>query len=361
MVRKTVGYVYMQWTCPRCETKNPGPQKFCNGCGGPQPEDVEFEQLAQEELIKDEAEIARAKAGPDVHCPYCEARNPGNAKFCGECGGDLSGAKTRETGRVVGAHRAGPAEEIQCPSCGTPNPADNQRCANCGSSLVVEKPQMPTSPPLEKARTSRKFGIGGIGIAVAVVCLFAAALYFLFGRTEDLQGIVRDVTWTRTIPIEAIGPVEHEGWYDEIPNDAELGDCRLEHHHTQSVWAPDSTEVCGTPYTVDTGTGIGEVVQDCEYEIYENMCTYTMQEWTTVTSVIASGFDFNPSWPDVSLQSGQRQGDGEETYEVVFDTDKKDYKYTTTDLVEFTQFKIGSKWTLAVNTIGTLVSVEPAK
>ena len=111
MTKKTLGYVHLEWACPNCQRKNPGPQKFCNGCGAPQPEDVEFIQAAEEKLITDEAEIARAKAGPDVHCPYCGARNPGDAEFCGGCGGNLAEAAARESGRVVGSHRDKPAPQ----------------------------------------------------------------------------------------------------------------------------------------------------------------------------------------------------------------------------------------------------------
>ena len=78
MTKKSLGYVELEWTCPNCETRNPGPHKFCNGCGAPQPEDVEFEQPIEEKLITDAEQIARAQAGPDLHCPYCEARNPGD-------------------------------------------------------------------------------------------------------------------------------------------------------------------------------------------------------------------------------------------------------------------------------------------
>jgi hypothetical protein len=225
---------------------------------------------------------------------------------------------------------------------------------------VIEKPQVPTPPPPEKVRAGRKIGAGSIGIVAVVLCIAAALLFVLFGRTEELQGEVRDVTWTRTIPIEAIGSVEHEDWYEDVPNDAELGDCQLEYHHTQAEWAPDSTEVCGTPYTVDTGTGIGEVVQDCEYEVYEDWCTYTAQEWTIVDSMTVTGSDLNLYWPDVSLQSGQRQGEGEETYEVIFETSKRDYTYTPTEVDEFTQFDIGSQWILKVDTFNAVKSVELA-
>ena len=105
MARKTIGYVELEWTCPRCHNRNPGTNQFCNGCGGPMPEDVEFEQPLEEKLLKDTEKIARAKAGPDRHCPYCEARNRGDVKFCGGCGGDLSDAAIRKAGHVLGAHR----------------------------------------------------------------------------------------------------------------------------------------------------------------------------------------------------------------------------------------------------------------
>ena len=69
MARKSVGYVHMEWTCPNCGTRNKGTAKLCVNCATAQPADVEFEQVAQETLIEDEALIAKAKAGPDIHCP----------------------------------------------------------------------------------------------------------------------------------------------------------------------------------------------------------------------------------------------------------------------------------------------------
>ena len=54
MTKKSLGYVELEWICPNCDTKNPGPQKTCLSCGMPQPDDVKFEQRAQETLIEDE-------------------------------------------------------------------------------------------------------------------------------------------------------------------------------------------------------------------------------------------------------------------------------------------------------------------
>src|SRR3970282_1704799 len=105
MAKKRVGYVKLIWTCPRCQTRNPGPSKFCNGGGTPQREKSQFEQPADAELIKEADELARAKAGADIHCPYCGGRNSAGVKFCGACGGALTQGKARPTGRVVGAAR----------------------------------------------------------------------------------------------------------------------------------------------------------------------------------------------------------------------------------------------------------------
>ena len=360
MTRKTLGYVHLEWVCPNCQRKNPGPQKFCNGCGAPQPKDVEFVQAAQEELITDEAEIARAKAGPDVHCPFCGARNPGNAEFCGGCGGNLAEAEARESGRVVGAFRDGPAPEVKCPACGTSNPATAQICSQCGASLAA-KPAEPAKPRPSAKPVSAKKGLPIVGlIGGFLICVVVAlAIYFIFLRTEELTGEVRAVSWTRTIPILAQGPVEYEDWWDEIPSDAEMGPCREEYRYTQDEPAPNAIEVCGTPYTVDTGSGHGEVVQDCEYEVYDDYCTYTVMEWTAFDEVTLIGSDLNPRWPEVNLQTDQKEGDPEESYEVVFYSDGESYEYTLTNASEFSQFSIGSRWILKVNTLDAVISVEP--
>jgi predicted nucleic acid-binding Zn ribbon protein len=363
MARKTVGYVELEWTCPHCETRNPGPNKYCNGCGAPQPEDVEFEQPLQEKLIEDEAKIALAKAGPDIHCPYCGTRNPAQAKFCGSCGGDIEGGKARDAGRVVGAHRREAAAPVQCPSCGSLNPPAARKCSNCGASLTredrptpqVEVETMPASPPRRRIST-------GLILILSLACLAIGAFaIIMMTRTEELVGEVRDVSWTHTIPIEAIGSVEHQDWLDEIPADAEVGTCRSEYHHTQDEPTLNSREICGTPYTVDTGTGVGEVVQDCVYEIYEDYCTYTAQEWQIVDEVTVTGSDLDPYWPRVDLGLEQREGQAIEEYETTFWSEEGTYTYTPRDETEFRQFVLGSRWVLTVNTFNTVISVEAAR
>ncbi len=100
MAKKSLGYAKLQWTCPNCKTINPGPEKLCLSCGSPQPENVEFEDSMSRELIKDENEIKSAKAGPDIHCPFCGTRNPSTQKICSRCGADL---RDREIAPCAGA------------------------------------------------------------------------------------------------------------------------------------------------------------------------------------------------------------------------------------------------------------------
>lgn len=357
MTKKQLGYVELEWTCPNCETRNPGPQKFCNGCGAPQPEDIEFEQAVEEKILTDAEQIARAQIGPDVHCPYCGARNAGDAKFCGACGGDLSSAEARESGRVVGAHRHEPAEDVLCPSCGTANPAANKTCSNCGAQL--EKEPAPVPEPAARAKKGLPLlAILGGGLFCAVT---AAAIFFFALKTGERTGQVSAVRWERSIPVEALAPVEREDWIDEIPDDAEVGACNQEHRSTSNEQLSNSTEVCGTPYTVDTGSGFGEVVQDCVYEVFDDRCTYTVMDWTVFDTVTVTGTDLNPIWPEIDLTEDQRQSEPAEEYVVTFSSDDDTYTYSAGDANEFSRFEVGSTWILTVNALGGISSVEASR
>ncbi len=359
MAQKTVGYVHLEWTCPNCSTRNPGPQKTCSGCGAPQPEDVQFEQAAEEKLIQDEAALARAKLGPDIHCYFCGTRNAADAKTCSQCGADLTQGKARGAGQVLGTHRSGPAEKITCPACGTPNEAGAPRCVQCGAGLAQPKPTAP--PPAAKAAGANTRLLTIIAVAVLLLCCAGAITFMVLGgRTQDTSGRVDAVAWTRTIAIEGLAPVEHEDWRDEVPVGSVVGTCSQKIHHTQDDPAPNAREICGTPFTVDKGSGFGEVVQECQYEVYADWCKYTVEEWSKVDEARSTGRDLRPQWPVVRLRSGQREGQREESYEVIFKSDGETYSYQPSDPAEFARFEPGSRWVLKVNTFGSVVSAEPA-
>ena len=360
MAKKTLGYAELYWVCPNCEGINPGPEKACGQCGAPQPEDVEFQQAERQELLEDEQVKERVAAGPDIHCPYCGARNPGNAATCSQCGGDIGEGARRQSGQVLGAFQTGPTKQVPCPHCGAENPDTAAQCAQCGGSMHVDK----TAPTPETAAdtpapAAKKFPVALAVILVVCCCVAAAILIFLSMRTEETTGVVDQVYWERTIQIEALGPVEYGAWDDQIPAAAEVFGCEMQVRSIESEPAPNSEEVCGTPYNVDTGSGYAEVVQDCEYHVYDEYCTYSIMEWQPVDAATRSGYDFNPIWPEPDIAAEERFGDQVETYTVFFDSADGDYSYSVDALSEFQQFQIGTEWTLEINTFGGVVSVSP--
>jgi hypothetical protein len=201
-----------------------------------------------------------------------------------------------------------------------------------------------------------------IAAAVAVLLLLiAGACCVLSARTSDVTASVESVSWTRSIAVEALRPAQHRDWRDQIPAGAVVGTCRQEVRSTQDNPAPNSQKVCGTPYTVDKGSGYGEVVQECKYEVYDDRCDYTVQEWQIVDTASLGGQDLSPRWPAPALGAGQRAGERKETYEVIFDNDGKKYTYTTGDAAEFAKYPVGSRWTLKVNTFGSVNDIQPAR
>lgn len=363
MVKKTLGYVELEWTCPQCGARNPGTANLCQNCSAAQPKQVDFQQAPQEELIADPEQIARAKAGPDVHCAFCGARNPAQATRCVQCGADLSQAAARDQGRVLGALRSGPAAAVTCPSCGTQNDAGARQCRQCGAALPAAPASQPAAAPqaLTQGKPAGKMSplamlAAGVGV-LAVLGLCIWIVVSLLTPRGDITAEVQSVSWTRSIEIEELGGVTREDWRDEIPAGVPVGSCTQRHRYTRDEPAPNATEVCGTPYTVDTGTGLGEVVQDCEYRVYDEWCSYTASEWRKVDTLTAEGTDLDPRWPDANLSSQQREGGHRETYRVVFADGSKTYSYTC-DADEYGRFEIGSRWKLKRNVLGGVHPVE---
>jgi ribosomal protein L40E len=365
MATKELGYIELEWTCPRCQTRNPGTQTTCSGCGAPQPAGVKFDAPAQAELLRDEAKIARARAGPDIQCAFCGTRNPASAAVCKQCGADLAQGTRRSAGDIVGAFQTGPGAlagpAAACTTCGALNPAGARTCSKCGAPLArAQSGLAPDAPSAAQGKASTgwsRMAILGVVVVVGLIALFI----FLSFRTSEVVGVVRDARWTRSIPIEGLTPVEYHAWWDEVPQDAAVLSCQEEVRRIQDFPAPNAHEVCGTPYTVDTGTGIGRVVQDCQYEIYEEMCAYTVNEWRVVDVIKASGSGFVPTWPVASLSPRQRLGAGSERYECIIAVGDSWYTYTPGAFDEYLQCKPGSQWRLEVNSFGNLMSIQPVQ
>ncbi len=357
MTQKELGYVELEWTCKHCGTVNPGMKRVCTNCGAPMAQDDKFELPGQQALITDQARLAEAKAGPTIQCPYCNVLNPADAKVCRQCGGDIQEGLRRKSGEVLGAYQTAAVPDINCPLCGQPVKANAARCPNCGGSLVkASGPETPAPPtPPKKARSWLL--IAGIGLGVIAI---AAVIVFIVmsGRTNEISATVADLRWQRSIEVLEMQPVSSSTWEEDLPAEAQNVACRDQYKETSSEPVPNATEACGTPYTVDAGSGAGQVVQDCEYRVYASYCDFTTLGLVVVNTSQALGSDNQPYWPLTNLQAGQQEGSRIEAYRVTFSAGGQSYLYDTSDALEFGQYSLGSQWLLDVNTFGKINAVR---
>ena len=354
MAKKTVGYMELEWTCPNCGTRNKGSEEVCSGCGSAQPENVEFHEPVKQELIEDEKKIEQAKAGPDIHCAYCGARNPAGTVVCVNCGSNLAEGKPRVTGRVIGAFNTAAPVEVKCPSCGAANNPSDLTCRQCGSALQPAQPPAPAPAPAAAPATK------GFPIWIPLVGILAviAVILFLLLQQKSAGATVSQRLWERTVVIEQFGPVEHRNWRSKFPAEATILSCDQERRYTSNEPVANSQEVCGTPYTVDKGSGFAEVVTDCQYEVYEDYCKYNVNEWSQFTQVAASGQNDTPRWPALQLAENQRSGDQAEEFQIVFNVDGEQKTFNTRDEQLYNQAEVGSVWNLTLNGLGQIVDLE---
>ena len=131
--KQSKGFIQLEWVCPNCNSRNPGPKKTCESCGAPQPENVQFYAPAEAKIIQDENVAKIAGAGADIHCGFCGTRNPATATVCAQCGGDLKEGKARQAGREM--QREAALVDVKCTNCGEVNPSTRRMCAKCGAPL----------------------------------------------------------------------------------------------------------------------------------------------------------------------------------------------------------------------------------
>ena len=326
MARKTLGFVNLVWTCPSCTTQNPGPIRSCTSCGAPQPAEIQFEEVDQSkfELIKDEALIRMAKAGPDKHCPYCGTRNKSTEDLCVECGGDIS------TGALLRKH----GDKIRSPQ---------------------EAPSTDAAP----RKKMSKGCLTGLIITAVITGIGLIILLILSLQSETVSAKVTDVKWELTKVIESYTSVEGRDWYDEIPEGAELVSCSSEYRYTSDEPVANATETCSEPYTIDTGTGVGKLVQDCTYRVYDDFCVYTGYAWVVTDTLVTSGYDLSPYEPEATLSSTQRVKELTENYTIYFASGSDQYSYAFNDYDLFSYATIGSTWDLEVNGFGSVTSATP--
>jgi len=355
MAEKELGFVELEWTCPSCNTRNPGSLQKCQQCGTPMPADVQFEQAAEEAIITEEDKIAAALAGPDIYCGYCGTRNVATAKICKQCAAPLAEGTAREVAGVIGGLRDKPAPPQRCPSCGTENKATALKCINCGAPLGQAVPAATAPLP---APTSRPGGLGILPLILLGAVILLGVFFAMGRRSSDLVGQVADYGWRRTIAIQALTPVTREGWLEQLPAGVDVVRCEKRVYQVVDQPVAGAREICGTPYVVDTGTGYGQVKQDCQYQVFADYCDYRTLAWVIAPPLILEGHDMNPRWPVANLADNQRAGGQSEEYFIVFRADDREFTYTTRNVDEYIQLAQGGLWHLTINGFGQITTIS---
>ena len=349
--KESKGFVELEWVCPNCESRNKGSKKTCENCGAPQPENVKFQRAADEKIVTDANAVAAAKAGADIHCGFCGTRNPATAKTCSQCGGDLAEGKKRQAGQLMQAAPT-PPKVVSCTNCGFENPGTERVCKQCGAPLPRAATPEPKPAPVQAAASpavktqSKKVNwllFGGIGAFLVVCCIALFALFLI--PSKSLQGTVTDVYWQTSVPVQEVQAVNYSNERGSPPSDAYNVSC-----HTESQ------EICEDK-TVDQGNGYAEVVRECHNEDTQ-YCSYTVDEWQTIQTYDLNGSDLYPQYQQPTIYNGQRLGATSETYTVTFSTSEGTETYSPDSETEFQQFQIGSTWTLNLNLLGGVMSVE---
>ncbi len=348
--RESKGFVQLEWVCPNCDGRNLGSIKTCENCGAPQPENVKFQRAANEKIVTDEKLVQAAKAGADIHCGFCGTRNPANAVTCSQCGGDIKEGKARQAGQVLQAPPT-PPKIVTCTNCGTENPGSETTCSKCGSPLPrVAAPRL--EPAQVKATASQKGAekkkpnwliFGGIGALLLIGCI--AILFLFVFPSKSVQGTVTDIRWQTSVPVQEVQAVHYSNERGSAPADAYNVSCSTE-----------SQEVC-EEVTIDKGNGFAEVVQECRTET-EQYCSYSVDEWTTIQTYTLEGNDLFPIYENPSIFGDQRLGTASEDLTIYFSTSDGQQTYSPGSISEFQQFQIGSVWTLKLNVVGGVLSVE---
>lgn len=349
MQRRSKGVVQLEWVCPNCDSRNPGPVKNCENCGAAQPDNVQFQRAAEEKLITDEKAVTAAKSGADIHCGFCGTRNPATALTCSQCGADLKEGKSRQAGQVLKAAPTLP-KVVTCANCGSENPGSAKTCTNCGAPIKANMPapvpaavQSGAIPAKSKAKPFNWMVAGGIGAFLLLCCIAVIVMFTL--PSSSVEGTVTNVYWKTSVPVQEIQAVSYSNERGNPPSDAYNVSCRT-----------DSEEICEEK-TVDQGNGYAEVVQDCR-TVTEQYCSYTVDEWKTIQTYDLEGTDPYPVYAEPTLFAEQRLGAAATDLQVYFSTNNGQETYTPESIGEFQQFEVGSVWTLRLNLLGGVVSVE---
>jgi ribosomal protein L37E len=312
------------WDCPSCgHKKNPGPQQACAACGRPRDPRIQFYTDDAAPVVEDPELVARARAGADWKCKYCQADNRAGVMDCHQCGAGPDGTVRREQ-RFIPAQGAAPAKKT-----------------NVG--LVL-------------------------GIVGGALALLGALVWFLFLRTTALEATVESVLWVKTAALEQKKLETHSAWADEVPSGAR--ELRSETRGRDKK-VQEGTEKVKVGKK-DLGNGMFEDVYEekpkyVTKKVDERWVTYEIERWSLEEKLRTEAKDgAEPDDPAKGRSLGRDQRIGERTSRIEVKLEGSNGKrYTYEEDVkgegakQAKRFEVGKKYVAKVNTMGSVVSLGP--
>ena len=312
-----------RWDCPSCgSTGQLGRHTSCQSCANPRPQGIRFYLPGDEPTVTDGERLAEARAGADWVCQHCG-----------------------------GSARAG---QEHCPGCGAPRGSSpGQAVREYGVDDVPRAGKAPprAAPQAPAARKGRRGWVAGLlALVFAGWCGTRGPDGFLSGALDgsrEVEAVVQDKYWTRTVQVERLGPVEETG--TALPEGARLiqswrevvrHEDVLDHYETRTRQVSERVQVGTREYVCgqrDMGNGYFEDITctepeyDTEYRtetyeepvyrrepVYGTMYRYRVDRWSPDTLLKAGGArDEPPAWPAVRLREKQREGARTEEYVVL--------------------------------------------
>ncbi len=329
----------MLWDCRFCGTKKllGVDMRHCPNCGAAQ--DPQWRYFPSEADKKAVSDPNYTYAGVDEICPFCGQPNSAAAKFCKDCGGDLSNAKAAALHANLvtdlGEEAPGVVEDV---------------------ALKNAQQQQAAIKAANKPRGLSRTQIIVLGIAALLIGI-GAVIGFLALSKHAAAFSVSNLSWERVINVEQYNALPGSNWQDSVPAGAYNRTCSAKLRSHEETY----TESCGQE-RVDNGDGsFSERPKTCTrsrtVSVQDTYCNYTVNRWVPLTPLTTSGGPSDPLvWANfISSQNtiigAQRESSRIQTLNVVFTDIKsnKPYTYNPKDENQWRSFQPGQQYDIQVN------------
>jgi hypothetical protein len=367
-------YVEGYWNCSNCSAKRKGSEQSCGACGAIRGENVEFYCDDDAPVITDEKELERARAGPDWICRFCGNTSPSASKKCTGCGSLRGDGKKRQV----------KDEPLTAP------PAKNSHAA-----------RIPPAPP-KSLPLGAKIGCGFIAFIVLILLALSC-------QQKIAQIEVTETSWQRSIELEEYQTVQETAWRNEVPAGARQLSSKREIRHYNQL--PDGDKTVEETYAEKVKVGIKRLqtgkknlgngsfkkiyktvpkyenetktrtVKKQKYRkepVYDEKITYNINKWKAIETVVASGRNDEPKWPETKAAKSSasakigdyRNGKKSEVYKVKARKVGEKEEFVINEIGDkpltydqFMKLKKGSKWEAVFTGLGNLSNIkfEPDK